>query len=35
MPAPTELTDVLTGSTAATGAPVRLGPWDVRVFTAD
>ncbi|MFE9425599.1 beta-galactosidase [Kitasatospora sp. NPDC006697] len=33
-PAPADLTDVLTGTAAAAGSPVRLGPWDVRVFVA-
>ncbi|MDH6137544.1 hypothetical protein P3T37_006977 [Kitasatospora sp. MAA4] len=34
MLAPTDLTDVLDGSTAATGTQLHLGPWDVRVLTA-
>jgi beta-galactosidase len=31
--APAALTDVLDGSSAPEGAPLRLGAWDVRVFT--
>ncbi|HEY0494308.1 MAG TPA: beta-galactosidase [Kutzneria sp.] len=32
--APTSLTDVLDGSSVPSGAAVRLGPWDARVFVA-
>ena len=33
-PAPTSLTDVLDGSWVPSGAAVRLGAWDVRIFVA-
>ncbi|MFJ9725829.1 hypothetical protein ACIRP3_24035 [Streptomyces sp. NPDC101209] len=33
--APPELSDVLDGSRLASGATVRLGPWDVRVFVGE
>lgn len=33
--APSELSDVLDGSRLTSGATVRLGPWDVRVFVGE
>ena len=32
---PADLTDVLDGTPLPADSPVRLGPWDVRVFVAE